>query len=185
MSTFQVQKSPLHYLFEAYEIMTKDTSSVQSGRIEPEEESTGSKDESNSFTSKRFELASTFTQKANEGCKRSSSMNSYPDMVPIKTLSIIRPKKFGERPDVIYKTILRSFKKYYLNDFNEVTDYKKKKRRMAHQADLIDMANLYVKKRFSDSPYSDLALFIAALVQPKIPEGLSGNGRLQQLSKTV
>ena len=106
-------------------------------------------------------------------------------MFSINTLSATKPKKFGDRPDVIYKTILRSFKKFYLNDFNEVTDYKKKKRRMAHQADLIEMAELYVKEKFSDSPYSDLSYFIAALVQPKIPEGLTWNGRLRELSKTV
>eukprot|EP00344_Euplotes_crassus_P007970 CAMPEP_0196995664 /NCGR_PEP_ID=MMETSP1380-20130617/1742_1 /TAXON_ID=5936 /ORGANISM="Euplotes crassus, Strain CT5" /LENGTH=174 /DNA_ID=CAMNT_0042411411 /DNA_START=566 /DNA_END=1090 /DNA_ORIENTATION=- len=100
-------------------------------------------------------------------------------------LSSLKPKRFGDRPDVIYKTILRSFKKYYLKDFNEATDYKKMKRKMPLQKDLLAMANLYVKERIPESPYSDLSLFIAAVVQQKIPEEADGNERLQELSRTV
>lgn len=35
-----------------------------------------------------------------------------------------------ERPDVVYKTILRCFKKHYVLDFNKLTEYKKMKRRV-------------------------------------------------------
>lgn len=100
-------------------------------------------------------------------------------------LSSLKPKRFGDRPDVIYKTILRSFKKYYLKEFNEITDYKRKKRKMSLQKDLLCMADRYIKERIPDSPYSDLSLFIAAIVQPKIPEEADGSERLQELSKTV
>lgn len=75
--------------------------------------------------------------------------------------------------------------KYYLSDFNEVTDYKKRKRRMTHQADFLDMTNVYINKKFPESPFEDMGLFIAALVQPKISENIENNGRLQELSKTV
>lgn len=178
-------RSPLLYLFDAYEFMTKDTSSVEGARLEFDNDSQGGKEELNSPSHKRFELSCSFTQKAEGNPENLQAGVSSPEMVSINTLCATKPKKFGDRPDVIYKTILRSFKKYYLNDFNEVTDYKKKKRRMAHQADLIEMADLYVKTKFSTSPYSDLSLFVAAIVQPKIPEGLAGNGRLKELSKTV
>lgn len=103
----------------------------------------------------------------------------------MSSLCVNKHKRFGDRPDVIYKTILRSFKKYYLNDFNEVTDYKKRKRRIANQAFLIDMTEHYVKQKFSENPFSDLGLFIAALVQPKLPEALDNNERLQELSRAV
>lgn len=95
------------------------------------------------------------------------------------------PKKFGNRPDVIYKTILRSFKKYYLSEFNEITDYRKKKRKITNQSFLIDMSKLFVRDRIPDSPFDDLELFISALVQPKLPSQVDNNPRLSELSKVV
>ena len=106
-------------------------------------------------------------------------------MVSASSSCLNKPKKFGDRPDVIYKTILRSFKKYYLADFNEVTDYKRKKRRVANQSFLIDMTSEYVKKKIPESPFEDLGLFIAALVQPKLPSALESHARLSELSRTV
>mmetsp|Transcript_18181 Transcript_18181/g.20356 ORF Transcript_18181/g.20356 Transcript_18181/m.20356 type:complete len:144 (-) Transcript_18181:96-527(-) len=47
------------------------------------------------------------------------------------------------------------------------------------------MATAYVNQKFPESPYEDLGLFIAALVQQKIPEYLESNDKLMELSKTV
>ena len=55
-----------------------------------------------------------------------------------------RKKHFGERPDVVHKTILRSFKKKYLTDFNLHTDYKRKKRRISSKHDPVELARNYV-----------------------------------------
>jgi hypothetical protein len=107
------------------------------------------------------------------------------DFISVSSSSTSRAKRFGDRPDVIYKTILRSFKKYYLADFNEVTDYKRKKRRVSNPEFLVDMTAEYVNKKFEGSEYDDLGLFIAALVQPKLPSALESNRRLQELSKAV
>ena len=38
---------------------------------------------------------------------------------------LINPKRLWERPDVIHKSILRSFKKYYFNELDDLTDFKK------------------------------------------------------------
>jgi len=111
--------------------------------------------------------------------------SSIPDIISEDASYLMRPKKFGDRPDVIYKTILRSFKKYYLAEFNEVTDYKKKKRRTVNQDFLLDMSKDYVLKRLNETEFEDLDLFIAALVQPKLPHQLESNARLLELSKVV
>lgn len=102
-----------------------------------------------------------------------------------RTIYFDRPKKFGDRPDVIYKTILRSFKKYYLSEFNEVTDYKKKKRKITNQLSLIDMSKVFVRNKIPESPFEDLELFISALVQPKLPAQVESNPRLSELAKVV
>lgn len=41
-----------------------------------------------------------------------------------------RMKVFSERTDVVLKTILRAFRKFYAKSFNDLTDYKKLKRRV-------------------------------------------------------
>jgi hypothetical protein len=43
----------------------------------------------------------------------------------------LKLRVFGNRPDVIFKTVLRCFKKYYNQDFNRLTNYKKLKRRVS------------------------------------------------------
>jgi len=101
------------------------------------------------------------------------------------TKHVIKSKKFGDRPDVIYKTILRSFKKFYLAEFNESTGFKRKKRRISHQSVLIELANEYVNERIPENPYEDLGLFITALVQSKQETSFSVDPKLAQLSMTV
>ena len=98
---------------------------------------------------------------------------------------LIKPKKFGERPDVIYKTILRSFKKYYLNEFNDLTDIKRKKKRVNTQDSLLDLANEFISQKISENPFEDLNLFIIALIQPKLEENPRVDSKLVQLSSIV
>lgn len=55
-------------------------------------------------------------------------------------------KIFGNRPDVVFKTILRCFKKYFIKDFNRVTNYKKLKRRVTSKnQSLKDVIEFYVR----------------------------------------
>lgn len=115
----------------------------------------------------------------------SSVLETYLEHNSDECSSFSQSKRFGDRPDVIYKTILRSFKKFYLTEFNDATDYKKKKRRLSSQYFLIDMSKLFVAKFLPESPYEDLELFIAALVQPKLPPLLEANSKLVELSKVV
>ena len=98
---------------------------------------------------------------------------------------LIKPKKFGERPDVIYKTILRSFKKYYLNEFNELTDFRRKKRRINSLDILLEHTNEYINLKITDNPYEDLGVFIVALIQPKVDGNVRADSKLIQLSSIV
>lgn len=176
-------QTPLLYLFEAHEIISRTSCSPKSVRKEFENQSFGS-DYTNWNSNKRFQMVvSPCKQEAEDKVNQADSLSS--GKVSFDSLQGVRGRKFGDRPDVIYKTILRSFKKYYLNEFNEVTDYKKKKRRVANQAFLLDMTEKYASQKFLDSPFQDLGLFIAALVQPKLPEALGNHAKLQELSQTV
>jgi len=176
---------PILYLYEAKEIIWKGSTSQIGWKNELEEKSLQSVDETNYSSSKRFEFQLSSSTKSNKKSSQVQKAVSSSDLISMDTLWATKAKKFGDRPDVIYKTILRSFKKYYLNDFNEVTDYKKKKRRNLHHDYLIEMTANYVNEKFTNCPYDDLNLFIAALVQQKIPESLENNERLMELSKTV
>lgn len=173
------------HLVNAYKIISSGKSSPKLSKKEMENQSSGSGDETNCTASKRFESEASSNVLVNKIPVFAANDASSSDKVSVTSSGISRPKRFGDRPDVIFKTILRSFKKYYLSDFNEVTDYKKKKRRIANQTFLIDMTAEYCKLKFSGSSYTDLGLFIAALVQPKLPPALDSNARLQELSRTV
>lgn len=174
------------YLVNACKIIKKNETSPRLAKKTYESQSLESVDDTNCTAPKRFELAETSNIQISKTPQVvANELSSISDFISASSSWINRPKKFGDRPDVIYKTILRSFKKYYLADFNEVTDYKRKKRRIANQAFLIDMTAEYAQKKFSESPFDDLGLFIAALVQPKLPLALESNLRLQELSRIV
>lgn len=79
-------------------------------------------------------------------------------------------KLFGERPDVIYKTILRCFKKHFLNDFNEVTEFRKMKRRVSMKKhSLRSVVKTYIEIKFSDCIAEDIDAYLLALILPKPP----------------
>lgn len=79
-----------------------------------------------------------------------------------------KAKKFGERPDVNYKTILRCFKKHFVNDFNEVTEFKKMKRRVKSQT-LESVVKTYVAKKFGSVHLPLLESYVLALILQKHP----------------
>ncbi len=77
-------------------------------------------------------------------------------------------KPFGDRPDVIYKTILRCFKKFMGKDFNSRTSYKKLKRRVAMKGVAVsEVIQSYVRAKFPDAEVPDLDLYVSALIQVK------------------
>jgi len=173
-------------LVNAWKILMKNEPKQSHQKKEIENQSTNSADEMTSSTAKRVESKVAWSTNANKlpqvWLKEASACS---DLMSARSLCLTKPKKFGDRPDVIYKTILRSFKKYYLSEFNDVTDYKRKKRRISNHSFLIDMANEYVQDRIPESEYEDLGLFITALVQPKLPSGMESNSRLMELSNIV
>ena len=100
----------------------------------------------------------------------------------IENKCLINPKKLWERPDVIHKSILRSFKKYYLNELDDLTDFKKKFKIANCQDDLLNLANEFISQKISESPYKDLNLFIVALTRPNLEETLVIDTKLAELS---
>lgn len=102
-------------------------------------------------------------------------------------VNLFSKKMQGDRPDVVHKTILRSFKKHYSNDFNRVTDYKRKKRRVSKKHQILDLAGEYMQKRFPDCQFqsSEMRYYVASLVQPKCSEELQNNQNVQKLNSLV
>lgn len=177
-------QKPFQILLDAFQFVQKSGLKFSSPKKEIENQSAGSVEGTNCTTTKRFELVEKPVVDNRSPSSANNDILSNSDFVSVAS-SAQRGKKFGDRPDVIYKTILRSFKKYYLADFNEITDYKRKKRRASNQTFLLDISSEYAQKKFNDSPFNDIGLFIAALVQPKLPSALENNTRLQELSRTV
>lgn len=79
-----------------------------------------------------------------------------------------KDKRFGERPDVNLKTILRGFKKHFINDFNEVTKFKMIKRRVKKQT-VQSVVKTYVAQRFEDVHLPNLESYLLALILQKDP----------------
>ena len=79
-------------------------------------------------------------------------------------------KVFSERTDVVLKTILRAFRKFYAKSFNDLTDYKKLKRRVTfkNNQQLISLISEYVSKRFGVEHVNNLEYYVAALVLPRV-----------------
>ena len=95
---------------------------------------------------------------------------------------LINPKRLWERPDVIHKSILRSFKKYYLNELDDLTDFKKKFKVANCQDDLLNLADEFISLKISESPYKDLNMFIVALTRPNLEKILVVDPKLTELS---
>lgn len=79
-----------------------------------------------------------------------------------------------DRADVLFKYILRSFRKYYCKSFNEVTEYRKRKRRVTLKLTLINAMKEFKDKMFPESSLPDLEIYLLSLithrVSPRIPK---------------
>ena len=79
-----------------------------------------------------------------------------------------------DRADVLFKYILRSFRKYYCKSFNDVTEYRKRKRRVTLKLTLINAMKEFKDKMFPDSNLPDLEIYLLSLithrVSPRIPK---------------
>ena len=81
-------------------------------------------------------------------------------------------KFFSRRCDVVYKTILRSFRRYILNDFNEFTHFKRRKRYRGHPFYQEEVLR-YINERL-DCPGLDVKtmfFYIGSLLYPKYLAG--------------
>ena len=181
------------YLVNACKIMYSDADFSKSQlSTNTENQSSNLCEDANATNPKRFESSQRYAKEPINYVKEPSEslavripVESCPELLELDASYLDRPKKFGDRPDVIYKTILRSFKKYYLNEFNEITEYRKKKRRVNDQRFIIEMSKSYVNQRILDNPFDDLEWFVAALVHHKSQSSSAGNVRIQSVISTL
>jgi len=79
-----------------------------------------------------------------------------------------------DRADVLFKYILRSFRKHYCKSFNDVTEYRKRKRRVTLKLTLLGAMKEFKDKMFPDSNLPDLEIYLLSLithrVSPRIPK---------------
>lgn len=79
-----------------------------------------------------------------------------------------------DRADVLYKYILRSFRKHYCKNFNDVTEYRKRKRRVTIKLTLISAMNEFKEEIFPGTNLPDLEIYLLSLithrVSPRIPK---------------
>lgn len=79
-----------------------------------------------------------------------------------------------DRADVLFKYILRSFRKHYCKSFNDVTEYRKRKRRVTVKLTLLEAMKEFKEKMFPDSNLPDLEIYLLSLithrVSPRIPK---------------
>lgn len=79
-----------------------------------------------------------------------------------------------DRADVLFKYILRSFRKHYCKSFNDVTEYRKRKRRVTLKLTLLGAMKEFKEKIFPDCTLPDLEIYLLSLithrVSPRIPK---------------
>ena len=79
-----------------------------------------------------------------------------------------------DRADVLFKYILRSFRKHYCKSFNDVTEYRKRKRRVTVKLTLLGAMKEFKDKMFPGSNLQDLEIYLLSLithrVSPRIPK---------------
>jgi hypothetical protein len=86
-------------------------------------------------------------------------------------------RRFADRCDVLYKTILRDFRKFFSTDFNDVTSYIKKKRYRSESffgealMEYVDKEFSQVLKKFEKTDIVTkigLSFALGSLIYPKI-----------------
>ena len=125
---------------------------------------------------------------AESECKMTSSYQLQPEGSVLSTTEVhneIEKEPEGEddtnmdlgimdRADVLFKYILRSFRKYYCKSFNDVTEYRKRKRRVTLKLTLINAMKEFKEEMFPDSDLPDLEIYLLSLithrVSPRIPK---------------
>jgi len=88
-----------------------------------------------------------------------------------KHLSNLRPLQFKLhnlqnthlRYEVIYKNLLRDLRKFYIVDFNKITDYIRKKRRLTPNFYIDCLKNYVIERKILESPPLDGALMGATV----------------------
>ena len=96
---------------------------------------------------------------------KSPTANNDEDIEESKSVSVWN--KFTIRIDVINKTILRYFKKFYTAEFKQVLDISKCKSSTLTVQKLLSKAKEYISLKFGDENTTNMHVFIAALVDSK------------------
>jgi len=73
-----------------------------------------------------------------------------------------------DRADVLYKYILRSFRKHYCKNFNDVTEYRKRKRRVTLKLTLLTAMTEFRDKIFPGVTLPDLEIYMLSLITHRV-----------------
>lgn len=78
-----------------------------------------------------------------------------------------RVKLFSRRKDVIIKTLLRKWRKFFLKDFNSQTNYLKTAKRKYGSSVYKTLLEYYLNRVFVNNQSEDLLIFMAAFLYPQ------------------
>lgn len=74
---------------------------------------------------------------------------------------------FRLRTDVVNKTILRAFKKYYTKRFKSFYDFSKARKGEINNEEFLCKADEFVTKHLGESKFGDMHIFVASIVDTK------------------
>lgn len=74
---------------------------------------------------------------------------------------------FRLRTDVVNKTILRAFKKYYTKRFKSFYDFSKMRKGEINNEEFLCKADEFVTKHLGESKFGDMHIFVASIVDTK------------------
>lgn len=135
-------------------------------RIEGELESKNDESENNEATQNHQQIENT--------CHSTTEGNAVNDDGSFEEDQNDSDLGIMDRADVLFKYILRSFRKHYCKSFNDVTQYRKRKRRVTVKLTLLGAMKEFKDKMFPESTLLDLEIYLLSLithrVSPRIPK---------------
>jgi hypothetical protein len=96
----------------------------------------------------------------------------------------VSKSNFKLRTDVVTKTILRAFKKYYTTKFKEFYDFSKVKKSNTSDEEFLRAAGEYVTNQLSESNFDEMHIFLASIVDTK-QKGASSDPKYEKLRGQV
>jgi len=101
-----------------------------------------------------------------------------------KSKSSTTKSNFKLRTDVVNKTILRAFKKYYTMEFKAFYDFSKIRKTCINTEEFLTKADEFVTKHMGESKFGDMNVFLASIVDSKQKHS-KANAKYEKLKSQV